>query len=421
MVMSEKDQFDDLLRQRFQKKTFEFDERHWLQAEKMIVAKERKDKTRILAFLIFGFGILVLAAIFYWFTLPGTLDQKEFNNWDSQKSQKETASKKAEHQQKWVESKSNETDILPGNSLHNDIKSIEKANKSSSRSTQRTIAVTDGFVSAIENIQEGELSTLQVDPLATVSVRILQTDIVDLPLRVSGLLLNNADILKQHSTEKQIQDIVPFIKKIKQQRLGLFCYAGVFAGKGFSNTSGDTGIGFNPLAGAGIEYRITPTWGLSAGLNYFEKNKVNSDKIFHSEYYAGEFGKRSEDIRIDVIKLHYLQVPMMLHFHLSDPEKQVQVGLSYNHLLTSLSNVTTSSQVTGEALIANSKQEYGYINGFKNQDIAILLGFAYPLGNHLQGVIHIQYGLEDITKNTYYENTALDKNIGIQAFIKYQF
>ena len=55
--MRENDQFDKLMRERFQSEAFDFDEKHWQAAEKLILEKEKKDKRK----KIFGF---ILSLIF---------------------------------------------------------------------------------------------------------------------------------------------------------------------------------------------------------------------------------------------------------------------------------------------------------------------------------------------------------------------
>lgn len=56
--MRENDQFDKLMRERFQSEAYDFDEKHWQAAEKLILEKEKKDKRK----KIFG---LMLSLIFF--------------------------------------------------------------------------------------------------------------------------------------------------------------------------------------------------------------------------------------------------------------------------------------------------------------------------------------------------------------------
>jgi hypothetical protein len=417
--MRENDQFDNLMRERFQSESFDFDEKHWLSAEKMILEKENKDRRN----KIFGFilSLIFLLVIGWWLfqKIPVATHQEKSPVSEKEKEKKvlvESLKKnvpKLKNEEKdgflWKDKKIKERYTVKQTSGKKGPADVSEQSK------------TSRFL--FENIKEKTPMNLISEASYPVDIQKNIILVEELPYSSSVMELAALDTV---SSNKILSDLVlnnaePFTDKIRSQRFNYYLYAGIFAGKAFTNTIDDAGIGFNPLTGAAIEFRLSPRWGISGGVSYFEKNKVNSDKSFHSEYYAGEFGRRTEDIHKEVLKLHYIQLPLIWHYHFNKPENQLQMGLGFSHLLTSTSSVTTSSQVTGEPIVASTKKVLGYLNGFKRHDFTFLMGYSMPVNRRLQAVVNLHYGWLDITENDYFENNKIDQNIGIQAYLQYRF
>ena len=63
--MKADEQFDDLLRDKFNSNDIEFNEKHWQQAEQSIIAKERKERNRKVAAWFFTGAILICGFLFW--------------------------------------------------------------------------------------------------------------------------------------------------------------------------------------------------------------------------------------------------------------------------------------------------------------------------------------------------------------------
>ena len=417
--MRENDQFDKLMRERFQSEAYDFDEKHWQAAEKLILEKEKKDKRKKIFGLMLSLIFFLVIGCWLFLIIPVATQQEKSPVGEKEKEKKAMVESLKKNKQTL---KIEEQDGFFGKDIK--IKEGFTVKQTSGKKAPADI-VEQSHIEGFRFVNIKEKTPMNLISETSNSIDMQKTIILveELPLNTSVM---ESVVLDRVSSNKILPDLVlnnaePLTDKLRSQRWNYYLYAGIFAGKAFTNTIDDAGTGFNPLTGASIEFRLSPRWGISGGVSYFEKNKVNSDKTFHSEYYAGEFGRRTEDIHKEVLKLHYIQLPLMCHYHFKKPENQLQMGLGFSHLLTSTSSVTTSSQVTGEPLVASTKKAYGYINGFLRRDFALLLGYSLPVNRQINAVVNLHYGWLDITENDYFENDISNFNIGIQAYLQYRF
>ncbi len=148
---------------------------------------------------------------------------------------------------------------------------------------------------------------------------------------------------------------------------------------------------------------------------YFNKN-VNTKKEFEKLNY--DFGSFSEKITIQNKKLHYLELPIFLQTKLSD-KNFIDFGFSYSHLLTTSSDIKIiKTDYFGEKT-ENKFSKNGYMNAFENNDFSVLLAYEFLFYERFKAILRFNYGLKDITKNNYFENEIINKNINFKILISY--
>ena len=201
------------------------------------------------------------------------------------------------------------------------------------------------------------------------------------------------------------------IKKPSTIQYSLIAGAGLY--KGFGNASGFT---IHPILGVGVSYNLSSKFDADINLLYIERSNVNTTKKFSSEYY--DFGYNKETTQITTRKIKYISLPLFIKYHFQIGQSII-AGISLSHILTSKDDLTKiTSSDNGNPVTSNST-ESGFVNGFKKYDLAIVAGYEIVLVKNLNAGIRLNYGLIDVTNNSYYQNNSKDYNISVALSFRY--
>ncbi|MEP7169991.1 MAG: outer membrane beta-barrel protein [Bacteroidota bacterium] len=442
--MNTGDQFDNLFRDKFNNGNIDFDEEHWKLAEQLIIAKEKKERKRKMT-IWFSAGAILLYGFLFWNSLNKKQDVISENKITVENIQTENRLKSDKEKLK----------ELKGSEEINQNKSLtqsrnEQRNSDFKNSILKTNSESKETINVRAFKKKNYLAQSNINSNATAEENIgLATDNSDNDL-VENKNLSIGNLIEEHSEllqsadelsislsteETSASDIITKDTSLENNQLiskpvldekksfpqtSYSIFAGAFINKAFNNTENESGYGVNLTGGVSIIHQFNSTWSMELDAMYLEKGKLNSSKNFHSEYYMDEFGKRTEDINIRSTQLQYIIFPVLVQYHFNNNSQLMETGASYGYLINASSSIEYTTQITGSGLSLSKENKHGYVNGFEKHDIALLLGYGHHLVKNLQAGIRLHYGLKDITKNSYYNNLSIDKNMGVNIFLKYK-
>lgn len=438
--MTGNEQFDELIRDKFRKSEPAFNSMHWLEAEKMIRKKEKKERNRKIIFYS-GFLLLFISGFVYW----------------SVYQRKNSATNKVVQLQQNTNSSGLKeaadalAGVLPaGETIRPEASLNGKSDRGQNISTREQGKFGGSPVIESGKLQLSKPFTASRQPVPFEEIRSTPFQsgndaqghlLKDAEIKVTSneeyagppveylADKTNADTAELQESEKIVggeqhgalqavsgETVLPSVKA----GYSLFVLAGGFMSKSFAGTEAGSGFGIDILAGSGISKPLRTNWGVETGVLYFEKSNVNSVRKFYSEIYNGEFGRRVEMVTISAKKLGYLSVPLLLHYQFNNRKQVLEAGASFDWLLYASTQVSSSVQTTGGQKSESKQKSTGYVNGFEKYDVSIHAGYAQHVFGGFNIGVRLHYGILDITRDNYYRNEVKDNLMGLQVLLKYK-
>ena len=153
---------------------------------------------------------------------------------------------------------------------------------------------------------------------------------------------------------------------------------------------------------------------LMANLLYAPRNEINGQKQFERKTYG--FGSFTEQKMMESHRLVYLDLPIMINYNVGN--HNFQAGTSLSYLITGLHKISTEVKTQTETTI-DENMEWGYTEGFKKIDFALVAGYEYTVQPKLNLGVRLNYGLLDVTNNKYFDSSSFDNNVQFRVYLKY--
>ena len=112
----------------------------------------------------------------------------------------------------------------------------------------------------------------------------------------------------------------------------------------------------------------------------------------------------------------YLELPVLLNYSVAN--HNFMVGPSFSYLVSGLNKVSTTHESKTE-VTTDESSVWGYTNGFKSYDVALVAGYEYSVKPKLNLGVRLNYGLIDVTDNDYFGNTSFDNNVQLRVYLKF--
>ena len=166
----------------------------------------------------------------------------------------------------------------------------------------------------------------------------------------------------------------------------------------------------------GITYERFLNGGLSlkSNLVYSARNEVNAIKLYDKKVYG--FGSKTQQTKVEAQRLAYLELPVMINYSMGN--HNFMTGASLSYLISGLHEVSTEYTSPSETTYENDMQ-WGYTNGFKSYDVALVAGYEYNVNPKLNLGLRLNYGLLDVTDNTYFGVDSFDNNVQFRVYLTY--
>ncbi|HYG16005.1 MAG TPA: porin family protein [Bacteroidia bacterium] len=158
-------------------------------------------------------------------------------------------------------------------------------------------------------------------------------------------------------------------------------------------------------------------WQIGTGVAYSVLNGGGLQK--HYSVSRHTFGETHTELTIQTTRLHYLEMPVTARYNFND-KLFFTGGISAGYLLGIKGSVDENSTGVFAKEPGYSKQASDYRGGLKPWDLQVQLGaeMRYKKQFYLGGLI--SGGMLDIGNNRYYNNTAFERNLRLQLYIRYE-
>ncbi|MBX3162860.1 MAG: hypothetical protein KF900_00105 [Bacteroidetes bacterium] len=219
----------------------------------------------------------------------------------------------------------------------------------------------------------------------------------------------NFETLKQETT-------IELPKKIKKPFM--YFEAGGAYLLGWKNAGKREGNGFNPVVGFNYYNYLNEKLALSLGAQYTSVNNLSNYNNTSKKTTRYSFGEESQVTVITPQKVHYLLVPIKLHYFL-DSSNSFGAGFNAAYLLT----VGGTMEIYDVRL--NKQENYksgkvnGYTEGFNTFDTQVSVFYRRRLHKNIGVVAELFYGISDIKNNLFFNSSVKEKNKGLKLTLTY--
>jgi hypothetical protein len=227
---------------------------------------------------------------------------------------------------------------------------------------------------------------------------------------LANTVTDNSNLIKPNC------DGCPILPPAHQFKIGLI--AGLNTSLGYQNVGDNkANPSLDPSIGFRVTYRhsMTSQWRTNIEAIYFSRSALNSQIGYDSVSYG--FGSTVVSRSIDIEELHYISLPIYATYQYNK-KHAFMGGLSFGYLLNAQSqtngNITETTGNDANIYAEPATQEWGYTTAFNRFDIGATLGYDYEVQKGWKVGARLNYGLQDVTKNSIFNNNTFDNNISLR-------
>ena len=173
----------------------------------------------------------------------------------------------------------------------------------------------------------------------------------------------------------------------------------------------------NPMGGLYFVRSFVNGFGFGSGLFY----SVYSASTLDPRVYRSvgqEFGYKALVTEIAPDKLHYGRVPLFLTY--SFKKNRIFAGVQTSYIALVRSKVYTYNEAYGVNNDQKTEHTFGYTNGISKFDVSINLAFSRTVYQKFGLGIGMDYGFKDVKDNAYFSSNKFDRNISFQLLLTYK-
>lgn len=442
------DPFDDLLKNKLDNRDIVYEERLWEEAEMMLekAMPEKKKKRPAFIYFIALFTLLTTGLVLY----PYFNNSEKTQQTIQEKNSDTDADKKSPTTPMVVPSeRHSQTIITNNNPSHETIanttsgKTYQKQNFRPKQQPNIRATVNKESIPAWSNASYEKATTQLTNNKNTLPVNITDNK-NDIPTQVSEAqhetasqlpptigtratpaLSDTTHSLTQTETtadsvsEKEKQNIAQneTTKPKDKTNAASSRPFELFAGFGYIGKFPFTASLINGGAGLILNYRITHAYRISTGLWYLQNSQINETKNYSGTSHG--FGYTTTSLSISTQKTHNLRMPIELGISVGK-NAEVMGTFQVDYLVNSFNTLTTSVKGNEGPATESERKGRGYKKGLTPWNFYTGLGYLYHINPRM--VLYVQgwYGLTDLTKNNYYNNTRKNMGHGFMLGIRYK-
>lgn len=202
-------------------------------------------------------------------------------------------------------------------------------------------------------------------------------------------------------------------KKSGFSKLHYFIHGGISISPAWKEGSDNS---IDPIAGIGINYSLSPSFDVYAGLNYLSRSNLALNKISRSLEYS--FGVEGQSLILNVKKLHLVQMPIGFTYKFSI-RHSVDIGINLVYMVNTGSDLETQTRLDAGAWDIQNTRETGYTDGFNRFSYQAGVGYNYRISELFSLRARFNYGLNDMVDNNYFGLPGNERLTDFQISLKY--
>lgn len=198
----------------------------------------------------------------------------------------------------------------------------------------------------------------------------------------------------------------------------IMCFeAGASFLTGWNNPGKRDAQGLNPVFGINYYNYLTPQLAVSFGAQYTTVNSLNyASHISRVTRY--NLGEESDVTVITPQKVHYLMVPIRLHYSVN-AKNTFGAGFNVAYMLTIDSKMEKYHERLDVRENYKASETQGYTEGFKAFDTQLSVFYRRKVYKGLSVHAEYMFGLTDIKDNTFFNSHVFERNTGFKLTLMY--
>lgn len=171
-----------------------------------------------------------------------------------------------------------------------------------------------------------------------------------------------------------------------------------------------------PVIGAYYRYALSPNIRLQTGLLYQQRGRLNRDTTFTSLEFG--FGRTENSTTLSSKSLHFASLPLTAEFAIGN-RQSISIGVEPSILLGVKTDVENVLNTEGQLSNAQPETTWNYPQGYRSWDVSVQAGYNYYLGQGLRIGTVASYGLRDLTDNAYFTQGWIDRQLNWRIWVEY--
>ena len=460
MSMEANRDIDQFVKQKLIKRTYEYQDSFWGEAEQLILENERKRKRRKGGYLgLIGLALLATIAAGSYLISPSTsffqeknqTQQTEISSSIQQTPEPQLIKESVDQRLKTAEE--NSSNVRFPNLSHQEVLSLAATSSQDVQLLLPVLGKQQAYVlrSKEENVPLQQVAVNRGDlphdhiPAAhdqypqqglvlereqkPVSIKLLameaanqhdqeeekvfMREVKQVNRHTIELAQIYTEAYKLKKGEKTLGDIRREKIKGRSHHWGLI--AGLQLSQGAMGVSGERpSVGIDPLFGISYGRKLSRWLSIHADVRYQPRSGLDYQQSSQSIRYGFGFERNSTSLEID--RIHYLNMPLYVRIHVL-PRHYLSVGMSYAYVFQLSGRLTHEQSSSFESPTTLSEVSWGNRKAFRRDDLRLQLGYEYHLGSRTFAGLQASYGL----KNLYSDEVGLKaRNVQLQLFLRYQ-
>lgn len=171
-----------------------------------------------------------------------------------------------------------------------------------------------------------------------------------------------------------------------------------------------------PVIGGYYRYALSPNIRLQTGLLYQQRGSLNRDTTFTSLEFG--FGRTESSTTLSSKSLHFASLPLTVEFAIGN-RQSVSIGVEPSVLLGVKTHVENVLDIEGQRSSTQPETTWNYPQGYRSWDVSVQAGYNYYLGQGLRIGTVASYGLRDLTDNSYFTQGWIDRQLNWRVWLEY--
>ncbi|MBL7930529.1 MAG: hypothetical protein JNL60_01420 [Bacteroidia bacterium] len=261
-----------------------------------------------------------------------------------------------------------------------------------------------------EKISKAESTTVALSTPPSLETKADKTD-----LDLKGETIAIAETLPSEIPDTITVPVDVVNKRFTEE--GIFYEVGASWLYGWKNNNGRDAKGLSPVAGINYMNIISNRFALSFGVQYTQvRNLSASSKTSRESVY--KYGEQSAVTTIMPFTLHYLMVPLRVHYFM-DHYNSFGLGFNLSYLLNVEAKVSTYEEKPGSTENHKSYKQGGYTEGLSWYDSQLALFYSRKIHRAFALKGEAFFGLTDTKQNDFFGLNYTERNSGIKISLIY--